>query len=55
MCRGMSLYVWIRASSSTRRELSSPPLMEIFPFRVMFVCEGSMTRPKAEDAPGVPA
>ena len=50
MCLGMRWYAWIRASSSTLRELSSPVLILIFPLRLMFVCWWSMTRPNDDDA-----
>ena len=38
------------ASSSTLRDDSSPIRTEILPRRVMFVCDGSITIPKEDDA-----
>ena len=50
MCAGISVYAWISASSSTLRDDSSPTRIEILPRRVMFVCDGSITIPKEDDA-----
>ena len=38
------------ASSSTLRDDSSPMRIEILPRLVMFVCDGSITSPKEDDA-----
>jgi hypothetical protein len=46
---GMRAYACMRASSSARRELSSPKRMEKFPPEVMLRCEGSIHTPNVEE------
>ena len=45
----------MRASSSPLSDDSSPSLMEILPDLRIFVCDRSLTKPKEEEAEGVPA